>query len=317
VTRIISGRRRGPRRGPAAWVLGGGAARGAAQVGTLRALFEHGFAPPSAIFGSSVGALDGAVIAARPDVTGVDILERLWLSETAREVFRVRSLGVARATLGRQPAMLSPVPIEKLILQFEVVTRCRDFADLRLPLRVVATDLLDGSEVVVRSGPLLPALLASTSIPGIFPPVMLDGRMCSDGGIVDNVPIAQAVNEGYGKILAIGLMAPGPLADPPSSWTQVIARTLQLSLHHRLLSDFKSLEGSARIVVLCPTTSAGAAWDMRRPHTEALIDRAHFVAARFLREAGDSLFDRSAIHYLDLEANHGATSRTEWLSRAG
>ncbi len=284
-----------------AWVLGGGGARGAAQVGVIRALFEAGLAPPSAIVGASVGALDGATIAAWPSPTGVRLLEQLWLSEAAREVFHFHPLGaiVSHLTGGLGP--LSPAPVQKLIENFESISGCSRFEDLRVPLLAVATDLDAGRPAVFRTGPLTPALLASTAIPGLFPPVCIEDRVYMDGGIVDNVPISAAVREGYRDILAIGLMAGAELEQTPSSWSDVIARTLQLSLHHRLLSDFERLRRRSKIVVICPVTPPAAAWDMRSPHVESMLEQSRQAMAALIAGQGRRLFQRSAIHYIDLD----------------
>lgn len=296
--RIITPRRRMGR--PTAWVLGGGGARGATQLGVIRAVLESKVGPPTAIFGTSVGALDGAVIAARPNADGSELLQQLWRSKPARDVFHVHSLGVILSRFAGQLGLLSADPLKALIDEFESATGCVNFEDLRIPLRVVATDLLAGRPVVFQSGPLAPALLASAAIPGVFPPVEVDGRVCSDGGIVDNAPISIAVQEGYGRILAIGVMAGGELEERPSSWTELIARTLQLSLHHRLLSDFQRLRQRAKIVVICPITPPRAAWDMQLPHVQSRIASSYEATRELLDEIGSSLFDRSAVYYLDL-----------------
>jgi NTE family protein len=211
---------------------------------------------------------------------------------------------------------LSQAPVDKLIEEFESATGCTAFEDLRIPLLVVATDLDAGRRVVFRSGPLKPALLGSTAIPGLFPPVRIGDRDYSDGGIVDNVPIALAVRDGYRRILAIGLMAGAELRDSPSSWTEVIARTLQLSLHQRLLSDFERLRTRAKIAIICPITPPDAAWEMSPAHVRLLIRRSHQATARLLTEEGNALFERSGIHYLDLTDRSKAATKTIWLADA-
>lgn len=310
-----------PRRGMksqrgSAWVLGGGGARGAAQVGTLLALMEARVQPPSAIIGASVGALDGAVLTASPNLEGARLLRELWLSEAAREVFHVHPLGAILSQLARKLGPLSQAPVKRLIEKFESTTGCTTFEDLQLPLLAVATDLDAGRPAVFRSGPLQPALLASTAIPGLFPPVRIGDHDYSDGGIVDNVPIALAVREGYRRILAVGLMAGAELHDTPSSWSEVIARTLQLSLHYRLLSDFERLRTRARIVIICPVTPPAAAWQMKSSHVESLIARSHDATARLLARKGKALFEQSAIHYLDLDHHGTEATKTIWLADA-
>lgn len=304
-----------PRSGTA-WVLGGGGARGAAQVGTLLALLEAGIKLPSAIVGASVGALDGATLAARPGLEGAQILENLWLSGPAHQVFHVHPVGMFLSQVSGRFGPLSAEPVQKLIENFQSISGCRNFEDLKVKLLVVATDIDAGRPTVFRSGPLLPALLASTAIPGLYPPVRVHGRDCSDGGVVDNVPISTAVREGYRNVLAIGLMAGAQLRETPASWAELIARTLQLSLHQRLLSDFERLKSQARIAVICPITSPAAAWDMDKAHVQELIERSREATAALLARTGSRLFDRSAIHYLDLREHTMTATRTIWLADA-
>lgn len=299
-----------------AWVLGGGGARGAAQVGTLLALFEAGIQPPSAIVGTSVGALDGATLAAWPSKKGARMLEDLWLSEPAQHVFHVHPVGMILAQRSRRFGPLSAEPLQDLIERFQSVSGCRNFEDLKLRLFVVATDIDAGRPAVFQSGPLLPGLLASSAIPGLYPPVRVNGRDYSDGGVVDNVPISTAVRMGYRNILAIGLMAGAELRETPDSWAELVARTLQLSLHQRLLSDFERLKARARIVVICPITRPEAAWDMGKVHVKELIERSREATFALLARQGGTLFDRSSIHYLDLRERSEATTKTIWLADA-
>lgn len=309
---LFGGRRASSRRG-LAWVLGGGGARGAAQVGVIQALMEAGIIP-STIVGTSVGALDGAVIASNPTLQGAAQLRDLWLSGPAQQVFHLHLLAAVRARLSGSLGALSQKPIEELIRRFETDSGCTTFEDLRVPLLVVATDLDAGRPAVFSSGPLAPALLASTAIPGVFPPLKIGGRNYSDGGIVDNVPIATAFHEGYRRILAIGLMAVANPRAIPSSWTELVAGALQLGLHHRLLSDFERLRTEARIVVICPITPTQAAWTMGRSHVESLTERSYKETARLLDRIGGKLFDRSAIHYMDLNRNRTTMAKSVWMS---
>lgn len=312
---ILSGHRGDESHSGLAWVLGGGAGRGAAQVGAIRALLEADIRP-SMITGTSVGALDGGVIACWPTLKGADLLRDLWLSEPARDVFRFHPLTAIRERLSGALGPLSSKPIEELIERFQSITGCNSFEHLRVPLLVVATDLDAGRPVVFRSGPLAAPLRASTAIPGLFAPVRIAGRDYSDGGVVDNVPIATAHGEGYRRILAIGLMAAGEIEATPKSWIELVARTLQLGMHHRLLSDFERLRTQARIVIICPVTPTEAAWKMEQSHVRSLIARSREATARLLEQKGDTLFDRSAIHYLDLTEYKVRAARTIWFADA-
>src|SRR5215467_14407177 len=244
--------------GPArrTWVLGGGGARGAAQVGVLQALFEAGVEMPAAIVGTSVGALNGASIAAYPSLAGTMMLREVWLSRQATAVFQAHPFGVIISALRRDKISVMPQDnVLRLIRRAESLSGMTTFEQLRVPLAVVATDMNAGRPAVFRSGDLTPALLASTAIPGIFPSVRLNEREHLDGGVVDNTPLNVAVDQGAKDILAISLMGGGEFENVPNSLPELIARTLQLSLHHQMLSDYERLRNRARIVVLCKNTA--------------------------------------------------------------
>ncbi|TMC52529.1 MAG: patatin-like phospholipase family protein [Chloroflexi bacterium] len=289
--------------GPArrTWVLGGGGARGAAQVGVLQALFEAGVEAPAAIVGTSVGALNGASIAAYPSLAGTMMLREVWLSRQAAAVFEAHPLGVIVSGLRRDRLSLMPQRnVRRLIDRAEGLTGMATFEQLRVPLAVVATDMNAGRPAVFRSGALTPALLASTAIPGLFPSVRINDREHLDGGVVDNTPMNTAVDDGAKDVLAISLMGGGEYEQAPNSLPELIARTLQLSLHHQMLSDYERLRQRARIVVICPITAPTATWVMKREHVEAVMESARASTAKLLHDRGSKLFRHSGIHYVDL-----------------
>ncbi len=283
------------------WVLGGGGGRGAAQVGVLQALFETGVEAPASIVGTSVGALNGSAIAAFPSLAGTMMLREIWLSRQAAAVFQAHPLGVILSGLRRD--WLSALPqqnVKRLIERAETLTGISTFEQLRVPLAVVATDHNAGKPAVFRAGELGPALLASTAIPGVFPSVRINDREHLDGGVVDNTPLGIAADDGARDILAISLMAGGEYEPAPTSFPELIARTLQLSLHHQMLSDYERLHGRMRIVVLCPITTPTASWVMRREHVESVMAGSRAATLELLRQRGSKLFRHSGIHYLAL-----------------
>src|SRR5438046_135280 len=249
--------------GPArrTWVLGGGGARGAAQVGVLQALFEANVEVPVAVVGTSVGALNGASIAAYPSLAGTMMLREVWMSRPALTVFQAHPLGLAMSGVRRNQLSAFPQQnVRRLIDRAQALTGVSTFEQLRVPLAVVATDLNAGKPAVFRSGNLTPALLASTAIPGLFPSVRIHEREHLDGGVVDNTPLNTAVDDGAKDVLAISLMGRGEYGQAPNNLPELIARTLPLSLHPQMLSDYERLRQRARIVVLCPITAPTATW---------------------------------------------------------
>jgi NTE family protein len=280
-------------------VLGGGGARGAAQVGALIALFEAGIEPPERLIGVSVGALNGATLAAFPSLAGARMLRESWLSPLARDVFRADPLDIVLHRLRGGPVSALPATnVTRLIERGTQLTGIDTFEGLRVPLDVLATDVGAGELRVFRGGPLLPALLASVAIPGVFPAVEIEGAGYLDGGVIDNLPISHAVEAGCREILAIGLMASHPLERPPRSWVELISRTMQLSLHQRMLSDYERLKDWARIVLICPVLAPGDGVDMHRDRVERIIEAARAGVRRLLETGGRRLLTRSGLHYV-------------------
>src|SRR4051794_22259457 len=186
------GRRRVPRPPSdprTAFVLSGGGNQGVSQVGMLRALLERGIVP-DVVIGTSAGALNGAAISYAPNLTGVAQLAAVWEQLRSDHVFPGGKIHRAWNVVRRGTHLFESAGLEALI---QHSTPARSFSDLEIPLRVIATDLDTGEEVVLARGPLKPALLASTALPGVFPIVHHDGRRLVDGGVVDNVPLSHAL----------------------------------------------------------------------------------------------------------------------------
>lgn len=269
-------------------------------MGVLLALFEAGVEPPAALVGSSVGALNAASIAAYPSAAGAQMLRQIWLSELARSVFHAHPVGVLWSRLrGQSFSALPGTNLERLVERQQELIGVRSFEQLSMPLAVVATDVNAGRPHVFREGPLTPALLASAAIPGVFPPVVQDGRTFYDGGIVENTPLSVAIGGGARDVIAISLMAGGEL-EGALNWGQLMARTLQLALHHQMLSDFERLASRSRMTVLCPVSAPTEGWRMEQEHTESVIDRSRVSTARLLATRGSRLFRHSGVHYLEL-----------------
>lgn len=191
-------------------VLGGGGARGGAHLGVLEVL-EELRVPIACIAGTSMGALVGGAYAA--GIAPREIAERIgetdWITMfddfAGREAVNVRrkelddrfysglEFGVSREGLKFREGALAG---EKLKLFFNQLVRAdlgeRPIEQLRMPLAVVATDIGTGERVAIRDGNLTSAMRASMSVPGLIAPVLRDGRKLVDGGLTDNLPIAEA-----------------------------------------------------------------------------------------------------------------------------
>lgn len=161
----------------------------------LRALVEHGVRPDMVI-GCSVGAINGAAFAAQPDVRGVLRLERIWsrMADDDPDIMPNRGLLPMVVQLARKGLSLHTHDRLEALLLDELGDR--SFSDLSVPFSCIATDVDRATEVWFDEGPLIPALLASSALPGIFPPVTIGERRLLDGGIVREVPLDRAIMQG-------------------------------------------------------------------------------------------------------------------------
>ncbi len=164
-------------------VLGGGSARGIAHIGVLRVL-ERERIPIDMIVGTSMGALIGAAYAVG---VSVDEMEKRALSFTTNKIID--------PTIPRM-GLLAGKKLERMV---KYLVDDKAFSDCRIPMVVITTDIENGEEVVHQKGNLTKIITASCSWPGIFDPVMVEGRLLTDGGIKNNVPTktAQELNADY------------------------------------------------------------------------------------------------------------------------
>ncbi|MFJ4849265.1 patatin-like phospholipase family protein [Streptomyces sp. NPDC088733] len=174
--------------GTVAFVLQGGGSLCAAQVGALRALTQAGITP-DLVVGSSAGALNGAAFAADPSIEGLDRLEALWLGLKRRNVAPISPRTLIRAALGRGEAAVSSAALRRTLRDGMGVARLEDAA---VPVHIVTTDIDTGAAVVLSRGDAVPALLASSAFPGLYPPVRVGERRLIDGGVSADTPVLQA-----------------------------------------------------------------------------------------------------------------------------
>lgn len=272
VARAPSPRPRAPR---TAFVLSGGGNQGVAQVGMLRALLERGIRP-DVVIGTSVGALNGAAIAADPSIEMIGYLEDTWRSLNGEALFPGGTLRRAWNLLRRDDHLISNEGLVRMIDRSRITER---FEDLAVPLRVVAADLNSGNEVVFASGPLPPVLLASASLPGIYPPVRLGGAVLVDGAIVNLVPISHALAGPVDRIFVLDVS--DPISDRPiRSPLDVVVRSVAISREQRFDLELQWVPDEVELVVLPAPDDDRDFLDFSG--AQELIDRAMVLAHRAL-----------------------------------
>ena len=203
-------------------VLGGGGAKGAAEVGVLKVLEEAGI-PIDYIAGTSIGAIVGGLYAIGYDAADIDSLYRNqdWLFLLSDQVKREsetflskeeREKYIVHIPLSKERKVSLPtgyVKGQNIFNLFSKLTvgyhQVDDFSNLPIPYRCVAVDLVDGKEEVLSSGSLPLAMRASMSIPGVFAPVEWKGKMLVDGGALNNLPVDVAREMGADVIICVDL----------------------------------------------------------------------------------------------------------------
>lgn len=242
MSKVFPVRSRQPR---TAFVLSGGGNQGVAQVGMLRALLERGIVP-DVVVGTSVGALNGAVIASDPVISQVDHLEEVWAGLSGEQVFPGGTLRRAWNLLRRDDHLISNEGLRSMIDQSAIPER---FDKLVVPLRVVSADLMTGAELVFATGALRPALLASAALPGIYPPVRVGSHVLVDGAIVNLVPISHALAGPVDRIYVLDVS--DPLTDRPiRSPLDVVLRSVAISREQRFDLELQWVPDEVELVVL-------------------------------------------------------------------
>ena len=260
-----------------AFVLSGGGNQSVSQVGMLRALIERGIVP-DVVIGTSAGALNGAVVATDPTVAGVEHLADVWMSIRSGEVFQGGKLARAWNVLRRDDHLFTNEGLLAIVDRAHIAAT---FAETDVPLRVVATDLSTGEEIVFASGPVEPALLASTALPALFPPIEHDGRLLVDGAVTNTVPLWHALSGPIDRIYVCnvsGALIERRLRSP----LDVAVRAFAISRNQRFDLELRHAPREVDVVVLPNPSDQRDLFDFS--DSMMLIEEAHHLAARALDE---------------------------------
>jgi NTE family protein len=261
-----------------AFVLSGGGNQSVAQVGMLRALLERDIVP-DVIIGCSAGAFNGATIAAAPSLRGVERLEATRESLRGDAVFPGGRLARAWNLLTRDDHLFSNQGLRDIFLRRDTADT---FEELVVPLRVVATDLDTGEEVVFGSGPLQPALMASAALPGIYPPVRHDGRTLVDGAVVDTVPLWHALSSAVDRIYVMNV-AGDLLQRPLRSPIDVAVRAFAISRKQRYELELRNVPETVELLELPAPPDERELFDFSGGRE--LIEAAYELATQTLDDA--------------------------------
>ena len=271
-----------------AYVLGGGGRWGAVEVGMLRALNEAGI-EPDIILGTSIGAFNGSVIAAEPGPAGVQRLAGLWDELTGADLFQASVLSRIRNVATLQPAIHRSAELQ-LVLE-HIHGAEKHIEDLQIPFQCVASSIERAAEHWFTKGPLIPALLASSAVPVLFPPIEIEREHFYDGGLVNSVPLGRAVELGASVIyvLQVGRLE-APLR-PPERLHEAALISFEIARRHRYATAMETLPTDIDVHVL-PSGNPVEFDDRRQLRWRdtgdifELVDGAYAASSAYLRENG-------------------------------
>jgi NTE family protein len=228
-----------------AFVLGGGGLLGAHEVGMLRALSEAGIRP-DLVVGTSIGAINGAFVAADPE-RAAGRLAGMWQGDDLRLAFSERLWSRTIRLLRSGTHLHSLEPLRRMLAD---ALPGSDFADLELPFQCVAASIENASARWFSRGPVVPAVMASCAVPGLLPPVEIDGAHYFDGGLVHSIPVGRAVALGATTVyvLHVGRIE-SPLSVPTRPW-EVGLVAFEIARRHRFHEEMAALPDNVRVHVL-------------------------------------------------------------------
>ncbi|MGG5260761.1 patatin-like phospholipase family protein [Phycicoccus avicenniae] len=264
-----------------AFVLGGGGVLGATQVGMVRALAEAGIVP-DVVLGTSIGALNGAFMAADPTPAGAARLADVWDAVVREGVFVENPVKQAARAVRARTHLLSNAPLRHVVDEYLPVST---FEELAVPFQCVAACIEDASSVWFSSGGLVRPVVASCSVPGLFPPVEIDGRHLLDGGLVHSIPVGRAVQLGATRVFVLQVgRVEQPLTPPRYPW-EVATVAFEIARRHRFVHEMATLPDDVETHVLPSGAASSPNVAIRQARGSRMRERAeqaHEASAAYL-----------------------------------
>ena len=249
-----------------AFVFSGGASLGSVQAGMLKAL-EQVDIRPDMLLGCSVGAMNAAYVAGGGTADG---LADIWTNLKGSRMFPLQPVLGLQAFMGKR---VNFVPNDGVRRVLNKNLTFRRLEDAQVPLTVMATDLLTGTEVRLTEGNAIRSILASISLPGVFPPVAIDHHLLVDGGIANNTPISAAIEAGATEVWVLNTGYSCGLATPPRTALSMALHSVGLLVQQRLLIETATTDFPVPVHLIpapCPITVGPTDFS----HSADLIERA-------------------------------------------
>ncbi len=221
-----------------AFALSGGGNRGPLQVGALAALLEHGIRP-NLVVGTSAGAINAVYLAVYGPDADMHHLAALWRQAKRGLVYPGNPFSIAWRVLIGADSLFPNFGMRQLI-ERNLPPGVRTFGDLKMPCYVTAADLQTSRLYLFGddpAAPLVEAVLASASVPGIHPPVEYHGLQLVDGGVIATVPASVAMDKGATTIYVINVGYGGEKRKPVHGFLNILKRTLDTFIAQSIIED--------------------------------------------------------------------------------
>ncbi|HLN17511.1 MAG TPA: patatin-like phospholipase family protein [Acidimicrobiales bacterium] len=263
--------------------LSGGANLGPMHAGAVVALLEAGL-QPDLLVGTSVGAMNAAYLATRPGLASARELGEAWANLRRRDAFRFSLGGAIAGFLAARDHLVSPSRLAALMRQWVTVERIED-APVRFA--AVATDALSGEPVVLDRGPVVPALMASSAIPGLLPAVRHLGRWLIDGTLSASCPALQAQDLGADVVYVVTTRT-APRVRPPRGALAMAMNSVSLltarAAAEQLATARRRAEASGGTVLEVPTGEPPAPGPFDFNQARFLFARSYAEASSWCRD---------------------------------
>jgi len=270
-----------------AWVLGGGGLRGASEVGMARALAARGL-QPDLIVGTSIGSLNGAVLASAPVERSILHLTRMWEEMRASSVFGESLVQRVRHLVDHWTHLHSNDPLRRLVERWVPFSKLEE---AHVEVQTCAACIETSSEHWFTEGPVVDAVLASCALPGVLPPVNVGGRHYIDGGVVNSIPVSRAIELGATEVYVLHVgHIDDPLEVPRHPW-DVAMVSFEIARRHRFHRELETVGDRVEVHVLPTGRPSGRYNDLsklRYNHDKAIrsrIETAERATAAYLAGA--------------------------------
>lgn len=275
--------RRGQQR--TAFVLSGGGNLGSLQVGMLSALAEH-YIVPDIVLGCSVGALNGAAYSRAPTRAGVRRLAERWTEIDSPTLMPSSLMPSALQLLRKGASLHDNAGLHQTVL--DMLGDQLTFESLALPFQCVAANVDTAMAHWFTEGDITQAVMASAALPAVYPPVEIDGIRYLDGGVIDNVPIARAVELGCNRIFVLHV---GPHGRPDADIRRPLDGALLaywVARNSRFARDLAALPDGVEAIVLPPGRRPDLRYD-DFSQTESLIEQSRTQTLEFLEHRAEEM----------------------------